>query len=126
MAPGFTFFYSSLLTGLYILVAANASRGNFLCPFDSLYQFGDSISDTGNLIRVPGVGPTLPAARFPYGQTIGRPTGRWSDGLLIIDFTGIFANFSDPSTQNLSLQYYSVQLLVINKLSHCLRFLWPA
>ncbi|XP_027069869.1 acetylajmalan esterase-like [Coffea eugenioides] len=89
MAPGFTFFYSSLLTGLYILVAANASRGNFLCPFDSLYQFGDSISDTGNLIRVPGVGPTLPAARFPYGQTIGRPTGRWSDGLLIIDFTAM-------------------------------------
>nr|XP_027066422.1 acetylajmalan esterase-like isoform X2 [Coffea arabica] len=89
MAPGFTFFYSSLLIGSYISVAATASRRNFVCPFDSLYQFGDSISDTGNVIRVPGVGPTLPAARFPYGQTIGRPTGRWSDGLLIIDFTAM-------------------------------------
>ncbi|CAI9115107.1 OLC1v1015941C2 [Oldenlandia corymbosa var. corymbosa] len=53
---------------------------------DSIYQIGDSLADTGNLIRVPGNGTTLPAARPPYGITIGRPTGRWSDGLLIIDY----------------------------------------
>lgn len=82
-------FYSFILISLYILVVAKATKGNFICPLDSLYQFGDSLADTGNLIRVPFIGPTLPAARFPYGQTFGRPTGRWSDGLLIIDFTGI-------------------------------------
>ncbi|XP_071912169.1 acetylajmalan esterase-like [Coffea arabica] len=47
----------------------------------------DSASDTGNLIRVPRVGPTLAAAHPPYGETFpGRPTGRWSDGRLIIDY----------------------------------------
>lgn len=80
------FFYSSLFVSLYVLVVANAIQGNFVCPFNSIYQFGDSISDTGNLIRVH---PTRPAASLPYGETLGRPTGRYSDGLLIIDFTGI-------------------------------------
>ncbi|XP_019199812.1 PREDICTED: acetylajmalan esterase-like [Ipomoea nil] len=65
----------------------NENQKVVVCPFRSIYQFGASLSDTGNLIRVGDIGPTLPAARLPYGITFpGRPTGRWSDGRLTIDF----------------------------------------
>ncbi|KAH9620008.1 hypothetical protein KSS87_003507 [Heliosperma pusillum] len=50
---------------------------------EAIYQFGDSISDTGNLMHE--VGP-VGCARPPYGQTFfHHPTGRCSDGLLMID-----------------------------------------
>ncbi|KAL8130240.1 hypothetical protein V2J09_019395 [Rumex salicifolius] len=52
--------------------------------FDSIYQFGDSISDTGNFIRE---NPTSAVGSLPYGETFfHRPTGRSSDGLLMVDF----------------------------------------
>ncbi|KAL9228408.1 hypothetical protein vseg_003994 [Gypsophila vaccaria] len=51
-------------------------------PFNAIYQFGDSIADTGNdflLSRGCGVPP--------YGETyFQRPTGRCSNGLLMIDY----------------------------------------
>jgi len=53
------------------------------CKFDAIYQLGDSISDTGNsIVEIP------PAfhSRLPYGETIGKATGRPSDGYLMIDF----------------------------------------
>ncbi|XP_021758676.1 acetylajmalan esterase-like [Chenopodium quinoa] len=54
---------------------------------DAIYQFGDSISDTGNLIRESPIGEHTPFARLPYGQTFfHKPTGRCSNGLLMIDF----------------------------------------
>lgn len=58
------------------------------CPIEAIYQFGDSISDTGNQIRDHPV--LYYAARLPYGQTYfhDKPTGRWSDGLLMIDYIG--------------------------------------
>ncbi|KAF0895135.1 hypothetical protein E2562_006840 [Oryza meyeriana var. granulata] len=53
--------------------------------YSHLFTFGDSLIDTGNFIRyssAPG-----PVARSPYGETFfRRPTGRWSDGRLIVDF----------------------------------------
>lgn len=56
------------------------------CSFQSLYQLGDSISDVGNLIRVGVAGSRSSCGRLPYGQTFfGKPTGRCSDGLLMID-----------------------------------------
>ena len=55
----------------------------------AIYQFGDSISDTGNLIREGSNGANSPFAKLPYGQTYFHiPTGRCSDGLLIIDYFG--------------------------------------
>ncbi|XP_051150017.1 acetylajmalan esterase-like [Andrographis paniculata] len=54
------------------------------CPIESIYQVGDSISDTGNLVLAI---PQVPASRKPYGITFpGHPSGRWSDGRLIIDY----------------------------------------
>ncbi|XP_037482139.1 sinapine esterase-like [Triticum dicoccoides] len=50
-----------------------------------LFSFGDSLIDTGNFIhysKAPGS-----VSQSPYGETFfGRPTGRWSDGRLIVDF----------------------------------------
>ncbi|XP_056164509.1 acetylajmalan esterase-like isoform X2 [Syzygium oleosum] len=57
------------------------------CPINAIYQFGDSTSDTGNLIRMVGPNDTgSQAARLPYGETLGKPTGRFSDGRLIVDY----------------------------------------
>ncbi|KAL6873689.1 hypothetical protein ACP4OV_013771 [Aristida adscensionis] len=52
----------------------------------AIYSLGDSITDTGNLIKEapPGVFETI--KHLPYGVTFGEPTGRCSDGLLMIDF----------------------------------------
>ncbi|KAM6589405.1 hypothetical protein CsatA_012010 [Cannabis sativa] len=51
------------------------------CHFPAIYNFGDSNSDTGTVSAVYG---RLPP---PYGETFfGKPSGRYSDGRLIIDF----------------------------------------
>ncbi|KAL5200220.1 hypothetical protein ABZP36_021423 [Zizania latifolia] len=52
----------------------------------AVYSLGDSITDTGNLIKEapPGMFETI--KHLPYGVTFGYPTGRCSDGLLMIDF----------------------------------------
>ncbi|KAL9227790.1 hypothetical protein vseg_003441 [Gypsophila vaccaria] len=58
--------------------------------FEAMYQFGDSLSDTGNLVRERN-GGDVNFARLPYGQTFfGRATGRCSDGLLMVDFFAMF------------------------------------
>ncbi|KAG6507615.1 sinapine esterase-like [Zingiber officinale] len=53
--------------------------------YTSIFSFGASVVDTGNsLIHI---GNSCPAGRLPYGETFfHRPTGRFSDGRLIIDF----------------------------------------
>jgi len=57
--------------------------------FEAIYQFGDSLSDTGNLVREGPAGAATPFARLPYGETFfHRPTGRCSDGLLMVDYFG--------------------------------------
>ncbi|XP_039686918.1 GDSL esterase/lipase At5g45910 [Medicago truncatula] len=57
------------------------SNSNHL-PYDAIFNFGDSISDTGNqasFYTVPG--------NSSYGSTyFKQPSGRFSDGRLIIDF----------------------------------------
>ncbi|CAK9175067.1 unnamed protein product [Ilex paraguariensis] len=60
-------------------------------PFEYIYQLGDSLADTGNLIcQSATTGKTPAAAHLPYGESFrGGPTGRCSNGLLIIDFVAI-------------------------------------
>ncbi|CAO2825401.1 unnamed protein product [Amaranthus hypochondriacus] len=64
---------------------------NKISMFDSIYQFGDSISDTGNLVIENPIG-AVNFANYPYGQTIHHSTGRCSDGLLMIDFFAQYFN----------------------------------
>ncbi|WVZ72811.1 hypothetical protein U9M48_021213 [Paspalum notatum var. saurae] len=56
--------------------------------YDSIFSFGDSFADTGNDIVVFAENSlTNPVTRPPYGMTFfGHPTGRFSNGRLIIDF----------------------------------------
>ncbi|KAL6964714.1 acetylajmaline esterase [Sarracenia purpurea var. burkii] len=62
------------------------------CNFDQIYQLGDSISDTGNLIRENPIGVVTPFARLPYGETFFKnATGRCSNGLLMIDYIAMAA-----------------------------------
>ncbi|XP_072999130.1 GDSL esterase/lipase At5g45910-like [Typha latifolia] len=54
--------------------------------YTAIFSFGDSLSDAGNLL-VNGTPPELTTARSPYGMTFfRRPTGRCSNGRLIVDF----------------------------------------
>ncbi|KAE9448931.1 hypothetical protein C3L33_19171, partial [Rhododendron williamsianum] len=54
------------------------------CRFPAVYSFGDDNSDTG------GNAAALDNLVLPNGQTFfGKPSGRYCNGRLIIDFIGI-------------------------------------
>ncbi|CAO2175104.1 unnamed protein product [Urochloa humidicola] len=54
--------------------------------YAAIFNFGDSLTDAGNLC-VDGIPDYLATARLPYGMTyFGYPTGRVSDGRVVIDF----------------------------------------
>ena len=73
-----------------LLVPCNGMTRIKVCNFDQIYQVGDSISDTGNLIRESMLGAATPFARLPYGETsFNNATGRCSNGLLMIDYIGM-------------------------------------
>uniref|UniRef100_A0A6N2KV61 Acetylajmalan esterase-like n=1 Tax=Salix viminalis TaxID=40686 RepID=A0A6N2KV61_SALVM len=79
---------ASVLISFFFLAAVLPYESNAKslksCGFDAIYQLGDSISDTGNFIQEK---PSAVYARFPYGETFfNRPTGRCSNGRLMIDF----------------------------------------
>ncbi|XP_057548268.1 acetylajmalan esterase-like [Amaranthus tricolor] len=59
--------------------------------FEAIYQFGDSLNDNGNYVRLPG-GVKCAYTKLPYGETIKTPTGRASDGLIISDFIATYFN----------------------------------
>ncbi|XP_060217091.1 acetylajmalan esterase-like [Lycium barbarum] len=60
------------------------------CKFDKIYQFGDSLSDTGNCIREMYCGAHTEWKRLPYGMNFSQnATERCSDGMLIIDFIAL-------------------------------------
>ncbi|XP_022979832.1 acetylajmalan esterase-like [Cucurbita maxima] len=59
------------------------------CKFDAIFQFGDSLADTGNLIRE---NPATPFSHLPYGKTFfKKATGRCSNGLLMVDYFALSA-----------------------------------
>lgn len=60
-------------------------------PYEAIFNFGDSFSDTGNAGILY---PQYPGNKKPYGSTYFKhPTGRMSDGRLMIDFIGTFTPF---------------------------------
>ncbi|XVE50623.1 hypothetical protein DITRI_Ditri01bG0178300 [Diplodiscus trichospermus] len=65
--------------------------------FKSIFSFGDSLTDTGNLLHLSISASTkLPHSAFsPNGRTFfHHPTGRCSDGRLVIDFLAEALGFS--------------------------------
>ncbi|XP_072975200.1 sinapine esterase-like [Typha angustifolia] len=69
-----------LLLSLLLLSTSTA-----LCCYTHIFNFGDSIDDNGNWLHyAPDPGPV---SQLPYGQTFfGYPTGRFSNGRIIVDF----------------------------------------
>ncbi|KAL3739946.1 hypothetical protein ACJRO7_021253 [Eucalyptus globulus] len=69
-----------------VLPAISSSPG--LGCYRSIISFGDSLADTGNALHLArSAGRSTHAGSLPYGQThFRRPTGRFSDGRLVIDF----------------------------------------
>lgn len=75
-------------SGFFVLFLAttllNPVFGALECEFPAIFNFGDSNSDTG------GIAAAFAPPQAPYGQTFFHtPSGRVSDGRLIIDFIGI-------------------------------------
>lgn len=78
-----TFLSLLLISSVYINPLVLAKQ------YAAIFNFGDSLVDAGNLC-VDGIPAYLATARLPYGMNFfGYPTGRCSDGRLIIDFIGI-------------------------------------
>nr|XP_017222289.1 PREDICTED: acetylajmalan esterase-like [Daucus carota subsp. sativus] len=89
MAKAFFFVLMMTLTSFSVACHAQVSDAsvNLLknCRFNKIFQFGDSLSDTGNIaIEVPNI----ISAKLPYGfmSNFSKPTGRCSNGLLMIDY----------------------------------------
>uniref|UniRef100_A0A452ZGS6 GDSL esterase/lipase n=1 Tax=Aegilops tauschii subsp. strangulata TaxID=200361 RepID=A0A452ZGS6_AEGTS len=75
---------AAALLGAVVLLCALRHGG--AQRYEAIYSFGDSISDTGNLC-VGGCPSWLTTGQSPYGETFfKRPTGRCSDGRVIVDF----------------------------------------
>ena len=99
MAP----FSSRLLHGVWplllILVGAAAAVTTAVHADDTdgyrrrharLFAFGNSLTDTGNAAIFPATAGG-PSTSPPYGETyFGHPSGRASDGRLIVDFLGSY------------------------------------
>lgn len=79
----------SIPISLFILVINLCTVPMLGSCFDRIINFGDSISDTGNAYISSGNASTSIGA-LPYGMTyFQKPTGRWTNGRVIIDFVGI-------------------------------------
>lgn len=96
-----------VLFGLVIwatLVLPSLSISVRSCSFPAMFNFGDSNSDTGGLSAAFGQAP------YPNGETYFRtPSGRYSDGRLLIDFIGT-SSATSLCSLNLSLSHSLHQL----------------
>uniref|UniRef100_A0ACD6AK23 Uncharacterized protein n=1 Tax=Avena sativa TaxID=4498 RepID=A0ACD6AK23_AVESA len=77
-----------ILPVLLLLASVEHAISSRIRRYDSIFSFGDSFADTGNDVVVFAANSLVtPAAQPPYGMTFfGRPTGRNSNGRLVIDF----------------------------------------
>ncbi|EYU28061.1 hypothetical protein MIMGU_mgv11b014990mg [Erythranthe guttata] len=78
---------SILLAQSLSLSAAAAIRESEFGCYESIISFGDSLADTGNVLLLSPSDKKPHGGLPPYGRTFfHRPTGRFSDGRLVIDF----------------------------------------
>ncbi|KAF5807035.1 putative sinapine esterase [Helianthus annuus] len=76
---------TAVATFLLLLTLTSANRPNR--HFNKIYAFGASYVDTGNTNATTAPSIFRYASNLPYGRTFfHRPTNRYSDGRLVIDF----------------------------------------
>ncbi|KOM53702.1 hypothetical protein LR48_Vigan09g236100 [Vigna angularis] len=80
----------AVVTATFVLATSYSESPPLLavspCPFTSIFSFGDSLADTGNLY-LASYHPSEDCFLPPYGETFfHHVSGRCSDGRLIIDF----------------------------------------
>ncbi|XP_043725339.1 GDSL esterase/lipase At3g48460 isoform X1 [Telopea speciosissima] len=86
----YTWFPSQVLTLITTIITfffCFSSSTTATQTFSRIYAFGDSYTDTGN--TKSSTGPTMfqHVSNLPYGTTFfNKPTNRYSDGRLVIDF----------------------------------------
>lgn len=77
---------NNLSVALFVFISFFPSTLSIILKYPAIINFGDSNSDTGNLISA-GIESVYP----PYGQTYFKlPSGRYCDGRLIVDFLCIY------------------------------------
>ncbi|XP_052174437.1 GDSL esterase/lipase At3g48460-like [Diospyros lotus] len=87
-------YFTIIVTSIFILIsslpppsAAAPTGHQRQPPFKKIYAFGDSFTDTGNTGSATGPSGFSHVSSLPYGCTFfHRPTNRYSDGRLVIDF----------------------------------------
>lgn len=87
MSPSSTSTTATTVVFLLIVTISTAIRPPR--PFNKIYAFGDSYTDTGNTNTASNTGPNgfTYVSNLPYGKTFfHHPTNRYSDGRLVIDF----------------------------------------
>ncbi|KAJ1689967.1 hypothetical protein LUZ63_014122 [Rhynchospora breviuscula] len=97
----------SFSISLFIIIM-NESIVPMLGCFDRIIIFGDSISDTGNMYLLTDK-PNTGIGALPYGETyFHNPTGRFSDGRLIVDFVAqqFGLPFLPPSVGGKTQEYF--------------------
>ncbi|KAM7506003.1 hypothetical protein LguiB_004907 [Lonicera macranthoides] len=71
----------------FIVLVINLNVQCSLGCYTAIFGFGDSLTDTGNLVLLSPPDEPPHMGLPPYGETFfHRPTGRSSDGRLVIDF----------------------------------------
>jgi phospholipase/lecithinase/hemolysin len=92
MSSSMTSFSTTNLFSLILVILLSSSQLYVYCSschYSSIYSFGDSLTDTGNLLHIDLSSSNSPPhfGRPPYGRSFfHQPTGRCSDGRLVIDF----------------------------------------
>lgn len=88
-----------------VIVAVFRDLCECKCDIKGIFNFGDSNTDTG------GFYAAFPSERGPFGMTFfKKPTGRATDGRVIVDFLGKFSNF-------VSIMWCNRQLYMYNEVS---------
>lgn len=81
------FLYLQLLV---LLASVHGTGGEALTP--AMFIFGDSLIDNGNNNFLPSIAK---ANYAPYGIDLGSPTGRFCNGLTVVDYGGNAPHYLD-------------------------------
>ncbi|KAI9181089.1 hypothetical protein LWI28_011336 [Acer negundo] len=98
----FAVFRKSLVVWVVVIMAMLSRSSYSKCEYEAIFNFGDSNTDTG------GFWAAFPAQSGPFGITyFKRPTGRASDGRLIVDFLAqaLGLPFLSPYLQSIGSDY---------------------